>query len=148
MSSPGETAVLPPEFAEETKERGMIATWCPQEQVLNHPAVGGFLTHSGWNSTIESLSAGVPMICWPFFGDQPTICKFTCTTWGVGLRIANYVKRGEVEGLVKELMEGDNGKKMKNEATQWKELAEKSAGPGGSSTLNLDKFVKVLLSRR
>ncbi|CAH2075694.1 unnamed protein product [Thlaspi arvense] len=141
----GEAAVLQPEFAEETKERGLIASWCPQEEVLNHTAVGGFLTHSGWNSTIESLSAGVPMICWPFFGDQPTNCKFTCTTWGVGLRIASDVKRDEVEGLVRELMEGDEGKKMKKKAVQWKELAEKAASPGGSSTFNLDKFVQVLL---
>ncbi|XAR57513.1 7-deoxyloganetin glucosyltransferase [Bertholletia excelsa] len=142
----GETAILPGEFAEKAKERGTMASWCPQEQVLNHPAVGGFLTHSGWNSTIESLSAGVPMICWPFFGDQQTNCKFSCTTWEVGMRINNDVKRDEVEALVRELMDGDKGKKMKNKAMEWKKLAEKAAGPGGSSSLNLDKFVKGLIA--
>ncbi|XVE49532.1 hypothetical protein DITRI_Ditri01bG0090200 [Diplodiscus trichospermus] len=102
----GDSSILPPEFLEETKERGFMASWCPQEQVLNHPAIAGFLTHSGWNSTIESIGSGVPMISWPFFAEQQTNCRFACTQWGIGMEIDNNVKSDEVEKLVRELMEG------------------------------------------
>ncbi|KAI7997153.1 7-deoxyloganetin glucosyltransferase [Camellia lanceoleosa] len=143
----GDSAILPLKYNAETKQRGLIEGWCPQEEVLNHPSIGGFLTHSGWNSMIESLSAGVPMMCWPFFADQQTNCRYTCNEWEVGMEIDNNVKRDEVEKLVREIMEGEKAKKMKNKALEWKKLAEKATSPGGSSSLNLDKLVNVLLSR-
>ncbi|PRQ52303.1 putative 7-deoxyloganetin glucosyltransferase [Rosa chinensis] len=142
----GEPAILPPEFVAETKQRGLIASWCPQEQVLNHPAVGGFLTHSGWNSIIESVCAGVPMLCWPFFSDQQTNTWSACKKWGIGIEIiSNDVKRDEVEKLVKEVMEGEKGKRMRNKAMEWKKLAEESTGPHGSSSTNLDYLVNQVL---
>ncbi|XP_034209221.1 7-deoxyloganetin glucosyltransferase-like [Prunus dulcis] len=144
----GESAILPPEFEFETKERGLIASWCPQEQVLDHPSVGGFLTHSGWNSTIESLTVGVPMLCWPVFAEQHTNCYYTCNEWGSGLEIDNNVKRDEVEKLVRDLMEGENGKKLKIKAMEWKKLAEEATGPHGSSSINMDNLVNQVLLRK
>ncbi|KAB5519212.1 hypothetical protein DKX38_023531 [Salix brachista] len=141
----GESAVLPAEFAE-TENRSFITSWCPQEEVLNHPAVGGFLTHSGWGSTIESLCAGVPMVCWPFFADQAMNCRYSCNEWGVGMEIDNNVKREEVEMLVKELIEGGEGEKMREKAMEWKRLAEEAAGPKGTSSINLDKFIHEIIS--
>ncbi|XP_050117893.1 7-deoxyloganetin glucosyltransferase-like isoform X1 [Malus sylvestris] len=143
-----EWAIFQPEFVAETKERGLIASWCPQEQVLEHSSVGGFLTHSGWNSTIESLCAGVPMLCLPCFSDQQTNCYCVCKKWGIGMEISYDVKRDEVEKLVIELMEGEKGKQMKNKVMEWKQLAEEATAPHGSSSTNLDNFVKQVLLRK
>jgi hypothetical protein len=144
----GESAILPPEFMVEIKERGLIAGWCPQEEVLNHPSIGGFLTHCGWNSIIESVCAGVPMLCWPFLGDQHMNCKYTCNEWGIGMEINNGAKREEVGKVVRELMEGDTGKKMKKKSMEWKKLAEEATDPQGSSSINLNNLEnEVLLTK-
>ena len=137
----GDSALLPPEFVTETKDRGMLASWCPQEQVLKHPAVGGFLTHSGWNSTIESICVGVPLICWPFFAEQQTNCHYSCIDWEIAMEIDNNVKRDEVEKLVRELMNGEKGNEMRKAAMKWKKLAEEATSPGGSSDDNLNKLL-------
>ncbi|XP_015880718.2 7-deoxyloganetin glucosyltransferase [Ziziphus jujuba] len=143
----GKTAVLPPEFSVETKGRGLIGSWCPQEEVLNHPSIGGFLTHSGWNSTVESLSSGVPLLCCPFLGDQPTNCRFSCKEWGIGMEMdKEALKREEVEKLVKELMEGEKGKKMRKNVMEWKRLAHEATEPNGSSSIDLDNLVSHLIS--
>ncbi|OVA18812.1 UDP-glucuronosyl/UDP-glucosyltransferase [Macleaya cordata] len=141
----GENAKLPEEFVEETKGRGMLASWCPQEQVLSHPSIGGFLTHSGWNSTIESISEGVPMICWPFFAEQQTNCRYVCTEWAIGSEIDSNVKRDEVEKLVRELMEEEKGRDMRKKALDWKEKAQLAIKPGGSSYMNLERLINQVL---
>ncbi|XP_050210259.1 7-deoxyloganetin glucosyltransferase-like [Mercurialis annua] len=144
----GESAILPEEFVVETKERGLMTSWCRQEKILNHPSIGGFLSHMGWNSTIESLSSGVPMICCPNNGEQTTNCWFACKKWGVGLEIDGDVKRDEVEKVVRELMEGDKGQEMRKKALEWKNKAEQSADLNGKSFMNLDRlFSEVLLSQ-
>ncbi|KAJ9705803.1 hypothetical protein PVL29_003757 [Vitis rotundifolia] len=144
----GDSALLPPEFVTETKDRGMLASWCPQEQVLKHPAIGGFLTHSGWNSTSESICGGVPLICWPFFAEQQTNCRYSCSEWGIGMEIDNNVKRVEVEKLVRELMDGEKGKEMKKKVMEWRKLAEEATRPGGSSYDNFDKLLRNVLLKK
>ncbi|KAL4036682.1 hypothetical protein IC575_000246 [Cucumis melo] len=145
----GDSAILPHEFVTQTKDRSLIASWCCQEQVLKHPSIGGFLTHSGWNSTIEGITAGVPMICCPFFSDQQTNCCYCCTEWGIGMEIDNNnVKRNEVEELVRELMDGEKGKKMKENVMNLKSKAEEAYKLGGCAWKQLDKLIEeVLLSK-
>ena len=60
-----------------------MVRWAPQEEVLAHPAIGGFMTHSGWNSTLESVVAGVPIIFWPYFGDQHIKSRYVSEYFGV-----------------------------------------------------------------
>uniref|UniRef100_A0A0A0K1Z5 Glycosyltransferase n=1 Tax=Cucumis sativus TaxID=3659 RepID=A0A0A0K1Z5_CUCSA len=144
----GETALLPAEFLVETKERGMLADWCNQEEVLKHSSVGGFLTHSGWNSTMESIVGGVAMISWPFFAEQQTNCRYCKTEWGNGLEIDSNVRREDVEKVVRELMEGEKGEDMKRNAKEWKRKAEEACKIGGSSPTNLDRVISEILSSK
>lgn len=141
----GDSQVLPPEFLEETKGRGLMASWCPQEELLFHPAVAVFLTHCGWNSVAESISGGVPMICWPFFAEQQTNCRYSCADWGVGMEIDPNVKREEVEGLIREMIAGEKGSEMRRKATEWKEIATTGVMPHGSSAASLEKVIQQVL---
>ncbi|KAL2895811.1 7-deoxyloganetin glucosyltransferase, partial [Bienertia sinuspersici] len=115
------------EFEEVIKERGLLASWCDQERVLGHPSIGGFVTHCGWNSMIESISSGVPMICWPFYAEQVTNSWYCCNILGVGVTMNDQgMKRDEVTRVVKEVMEGEKGKRVKKKALEWRKLAKEA----------------------
>ncbi|KAG2650184.1 hypothetical protein PVAP13_1NG202900 [Panicum virgatum] len=134
-------AALPAAFA--AAGRCRVSAWCPQEQVLRHPAVGGFLTHSGWNSMCESMAAGVPMACWPGFADQYTNCRYACEAWGVGVRVDAEVRREQVAERVREMMASEE---MRRNAARRKAEAAAGTGPGGSSYENLLAMVRALSS--
>ncbi|KAJ1291943.1 hypothetical protein BS78_02G354800 [Paspalum vaginatum] len=139
---------LPEGFAEEVGARGLTVGWCDQEAVLEHPATGGFLSHCGWNSTLESLRAGVPLLCWPFFSEQVTNARYACDEWGVGLEMPREVGRDQVEAVVRELMAADGrGAAARRRAAEWKEKAKAAVAPGGSSRDNLERFVQEIASR-
>ncbi|TYH37090.1 hypothetical protein ES332_D12G016700v1 [Gossypium tomentosum] len=137
----GGERILSKEFTAAISGRGLLVGWCPQERVLSHPSVGGFLTHCGWNSTMESVSEGVPLICWPFFAEQQMNCFYSCTKWGIGMEIDSDIKREKVESLVRELMEGMKGQGLRQKAIDWKKRAEIATSPDGSSYINFNKMV-------
>ncbi|VAI11637.1 unnamed protein product [Triticum turgidum subsp. durum] len=143
----GAAVRLPPEFLEATKGRCLLASWCEQEAVLRHQAVGVFLTHSGWNSALVSISAGVPMLCWPFFAEQQTNARYACVEWGVGMEVGDDVRRDEVEARIREVMGGEGaGREMKRRAAEWEEMCVRAtAQPGGRSMANLDSLIKDVL---
>ncbi|WJX38972.1 7-deoxyloganetin glucosyltransferase [Trifolium repens] len=138
----GKSTSLSQEFLDDVKDRGYIVTWCPQSQVLAHPSVGVFLTHCGWNSSLESISEGVPMIGWPFFAEQQTNCRYISTTWGIGMDIKDDVKRDEVTTLVKEMVKGEKGKEMRKRSLEWKKKVIEASEPGGSSYNDFHRLIK------
>lgn len=132
---------IPVELLEATKKRGYMVGWAPQEEVLSHPAIGGFLTHSGWNSTLECLYEGVPMICWPFYADQQVNSRLVGEIWKVGLDMKDTCDRVIVEKRIKEVMEVRKGEFLKS-AQRMAKLATRSVETAGSSYGNLDRLIK------
>ncbi|XP_055830272.1 UDP-glycosyltransferase 73C3-like [Solanum dulcamara] len=145
-------------FEERTKERGfLIRGWAPQVLILSHPAIGGFLTHCGWNSTLEGISAGVPMITWPLFAEQFLNERFLVNVLKTGISVGSQevvhlgeeekykvqVSKEEVTKAIKEVMgkekEGNNGRKRAKEVG---EMAKRSIEEGGSSHLSLTLLIK------
>ncbi|KAL3628455.1 hypothetical protein CASFOL_027501 [Castilleja foliolosa] len=143
----GDANVLPVGFENEIKNKGLIVSWCDQIKVLSNRAVGGFLTHNGWNSTVESMWCGVPMICYPVAYDQHTNRKSVVDDWKIGINLCDgeFVNRFEVAERIKSFMsEGSVSKSFKMEADRVKEAMQKALESDGSSGRNFDRFVKDL----
>ncbi|KAI4315012.1 hypothetical protein L6164_027864 [Bauhinia variegata] len=142
---------LPSGFLEETEGRGQVVSWCPQEKVLAHPAVACFVSHCGWNSTLEELVAGVPVIGRPNWSDQPTNAKLVADIFknGVKMRLEEdgIVSREEVERCITEVMEGPKADYMKKRALELKATAKKALADGGSSDRNINQFLSEIVQQ-
>ncbi|KAH0649172.1 hypothetical protein KY290_033163 [Solanum tuberosum] len=144
-----EESKLPKNFLEElTIEKGLVVSWCPQLQVLEHESIGCFLTHCGWNSTLEAISLGVPMVAMPQWTDQPTNAKFVKVVWEIGVRAKQdekeIVRREVIEECIKLVIEEEKGKLIRENAKKWKEIARIVVDEGGSSDKNIEEFVSKL----
>ncbi|KAA8539973.1 hypothetical protein F0562_026665 [Nyssa sinensis] len=139
--------LLPNGFLERTKYRGLVVkSWAPQVAVLNHDSVGGFVTHCGWNSALEAVCAGVPMVAWPLYAEQ----RFNRVILVEEMKLAlpmvesenGFVKAAEVENRVKELMESEEGNSIGKRILNMKEAAKAAVSDGGSSRVALTKLVE------
>ncbi|XP_022766123.1 UDP-glycosyltransferase 73C6-like [Durio zibethinus] len=145
-------------FEERTKARGLVVLgWAPQVLILSHPAIGGFLTHCGWNSTIEGISAGVPLITLPLFADQFSNEKLVVQILKIGVSLgvekptvggeeekAGYMlKKENIKKAVEKLMdEGNEGSDRRKRAKEYGEKAKKAVEVGGSSYLNMTLLIQ------
>ncbi|RYR17673.1 hypothetical protein Ahy_B03g062369 [Arachis hypogaea] len=132
--------------------KGLIVNWIPQLGVLSSNAIGCFLTHCGWNSTIEALCLGVPMVAMPQWTDQPMNAKFVEDVWKVGVRVKvdgdnGVVRREEIERCIRKVMGNDVGKELRKNAEKWRELAVEAVSEGGTSDNNINEFMNLIEMR-
>ncbi|KAF0919068.1 hypothetical protein E2562_028288 [Oryza meyeriana var. granulata] len=142
-------SLLPEGFLDRTRGRGLVVpSWAPQVEVLRHPATGAFVTHCGWNSTLEAVTAGVPMVCWPMYAEQRMNKVFTVEDMRLGLAMDAYdedmVKAEEVEAKLRLVMESEQGKEIRKRAALAKEMATRAMDIGGSSAVSFADFLDPL----
>jgi UDP-glucosyltransferase BX8/BX9 len=132
-----ESGALPDGVEDRVRGRGVVVSWAPQEEVLAHPAVGGFFTHCGWNSTVEAVSEGVPMICHPRHGDQYGNARYVCHVWKVGTEVAgDQLERGEIKAAIDRLMGGsEEGEGIRKRMNELKIAADKGIDESAGSDL-------------
>eukprot|EP01018_Ginkgo_biloba_P036029 Gb_36255 [translate_table: standard] len=144
----GMAAVFPPGFTERTRDRGFFVSWAPQLCVLSHPSIACFLTHCGWNSTLESISMGVPMICWPYYADQFLNRSYVVEEWKIGLPLSvnedGVIERREIQKAVKRIVLEEEGGEMRKRVVELKDCAMDAVKKGGSSSTNFHAFLNFM----
>lgn len=147
-SEPDLDVLLPKGFVDRTKDRGLVLkSWAPQVAILSHDSVGGFVTHCGWNSTLEAVCAGVPMVAWPLYAEQRMNKVFMVEEFKVALPLDGlenkFVSAAELERRVRELMDSENGKAVREQVLTMRDAAKAAIVVGGSSRVALAKLVTV-----
>jgi hypothetical protein len=141
--------LLPAGFLERTRCRGMVvSSWVPQAEVVRHEAVGAFVTHCGWNSTLEAIMSGLPMVCWPLYAEQALNKVFMVEEMKIAVALEGYeegmVKAEEVEAKLRLVMETEEGRKLRDMLVVAKKMALDAIGQGGSSEAAFAEFLRDL----
>ncbi|CAJ1947096.1 unnamed protein product [Sphenostylis stenocarpa] len=138
----GSKIAYPEGFVERVADRGRMVGWSPQQKILRHPSVACFISHCGWNSILESVSNGIPVLCWPYFADQFLNRSYVCDVWKVGLRLepngSGMITEGEIKIKIQQIL---NDEQLKARAGDFKEKVQIGTGQGGLSNKNLDSFI-------
>ncbi|KAM3339089.1 zeatin O-glucosyltransferase [Capsicum galapagoense] len=139
---------LPKGFEERVKNVGLVVRgWAPQPEILAHSSTGGFMSHCGWNSCIESITVGVPIAAWPMYADQPRNGFLLTEMLKIGLIVREWEKREElvsastIENVVRKLMASDEGDVIRKRAKELGEAVRCSTEKGGASRMELDSFI-------
>ncbi|KAF5471858.1 hypothetical protein F2P56_008624 [Juglans regia] len=113
-------------FEDDVRGRGLVVTWCHQIDVISHPTVGGFLTHCGWNSILESIWCGVPLLCFPLLTDQFTNRKLVVDGWRIGLNLCDkkLITREEVAAKINRVMGGKSGDALRMNTKELRNILE------------------------
>ncbi|XP_061367883.1 UDP-glucose flavonoid 3-O-glucosyltransferase 7-like isoform X2 [Gastrolobium bilobum] len=148
---------LPEGFEKRMEGKGLIIRgWAPQVLILDHEAIGAFVTHCGWNSTLEGVSAGVPMVTWPVgaeFYNEKLVTEVLKIGVPVGAKkwvrlVGDTIKWEAVEKSVKRIMEGEEAEELRNKAKLLSQLARRAVEEGGSSNSDLNALIEELGSLR
>ncbi|KAL2899259.1 UDP-glycosyltransferase 87A2 [Bienertia sinuspersici] len=137
---------------DDSDNRGLLVPWCDQLRVLCHPSVGGFWTHCGWNSTMEGVYAGVPMLTCPIFWDQFSNSKLIVNDLKIGWRVMknnqSKTERHEIAQLVTKFMdpECNERKEMIRRAKELQDIFNKAIENGGSAASHLDAFINNIVN--
>ncbi|XP_044972725.1 anthocyanidin 5,3-O-glucosyltransferase-like [Hordeum vulgare subsp. vulgare] len=146
-AEPDLEALLPHGFLQRTGDRGLVLKdWAPQAEVLRHEAVGAFVTHCGWNSALEAVMSGVPMICWPLYAEQRLNKVHLVEEMKIGVVVEGYeesfVKAEELQAKVRLVMESEEGRKLRERAAMARDMAADAVKEGGSSDVAFYAFFK------
>ncbi|KAK6781828.1 hypothetical protein RDI58_019624 [Solanum bulbocastanum] len=146
------SVVLPKGYLDKVGDKGKVVEWCLQEEVLAHPSLACFLTHCGWNSSMEAIVNGVPIVAFPQWGDQVTNAKYLVDEFKIGIRLSRgvtenrIIRRYEIEQSLREVSIGPKSAEMKSNALNWKKKAGEAVAEGGSSDQNLQCFIDELIT--
>uniref|UniRef100_A0A803L7H5 2-hydroxyflavanone C-glucosyltransferase n=1 Tax=Chenopodium quinoa TaxID=63459 RepID=A0A803L7H5_CHEQI len=147
---------LPHEFGKRMEGKGLIIRgWAPQVLILDHEAIGAFVIHCGWNSTLEGVSCGVPMVTWPVFAEQFFNEKLVIEILKIGVSVGakecnrvveRIVKREDIKEAIRKVMVGEGALEIRNRAKKIKELATMAFEVDGSSYCNMQSLIHELIS--
>lgn len=141
---------LPDGFEKRVKMEGkglVVRDWAPQLAILSHDSTGGFVSHCGWNSCMETITMGVPMVAWPMHSDQPRNAVLMTKVLRVGLLIREWAQRDElvmattIEKAVRKLMASEEGHEMRKTVEELAVVMRQAVEENGVSRVEFDSFI-------